>query len=157
MAARSPALSWGKLSLPRQRVGLVKTLLTGKALSWFAPLFKKRSSILNNFESFLEAFVEVLGEHDKAWWATTKIQSRSGANSRMRIKMTRAKTESYQLFNVAATLVPKLLDGCGTRWVPTYPTAVGVERVCLKKALGFWLSLITQASPKYKGMKFQYI
>lgn len=64
------------------RVGLIGTLLTGQALSWFAPLFEKGSSILNNFETFLEAFAEAFGEHDKARWATTKIRSlRQGARS----------------------------------------------------------------------------
>nr|PNR52172.1 hypothetical protein PHYPA_008546 [Physcomitrium patens] len=57
------------------RVGLVGTLLTGQALSWFAPLFEKRSSILNNFETFLEAFAEAFGEYDKVRWTTTKIWS----------------------------------------------------------------------------------
>ena len=56
-------------------MGLVGTLLTGQALSWFASLFEKRSPILSNFETFLEAFVEAFGEHDKAHWATTKIRS----------------------------------------------------------------------------------
>ena len=64
------------------RVGLVGTLLTGQALSWFAPLFEKRSPILSNFEVFLEAFAEAFGEHDKVRWATTKIRSlRQGARS----------------------------------------------------------------------------
>lgn len=64
------------------RVGLVGTLLTGQALSWFAPLFEKRSPILNNFETFLEAFAEAFGEHDKARWATTKIRAlRQGTRS----------------------------------------------------------------------------
>ena len=64
------------------RVGLVGTLLTGQTLSWFAPLFEKRSPILSNFETFLEAFAEAFGEHDKARWATTKIRSlRQGARS----------------------------------------------------------------------------
>jgi hypothetical protein len=64
------------------RVGLIGTLLTGQALSWFAPLFEKRSPVLNNFETFLEAFAEAFGEHDKARWATTKIRSlRQGTRS----------------------------------------------------------------------------
>ena len=48
------------------KVGLVGTLLTGSALSWFAPLFEKRSPILSNFKTFLEALTEAFGEHDKA-------------------------------------------------------------------------------------------
>lgn len=64
------------------RVGLVGTLLTGQALSWFAPLFEKRSPILNNFDMFLAAFAEAFGEHDKVRWATTKIRSlRQGTQS----------------------------------------------------------------------------
>jgi hypothetical protein len=64
------------------RVGLVGTLLTGQALSWFAPLFETRSPILSNFEAFLEAFAEAFGEHDKARWATTKIRAlRQGSRS----------------------------------------------------------------------------
>ena len=56
-------------------IGLVGTLLTGEALLWFVPLFEEQSPILNNFETFLEAFAEAFGEHDKAHWATTKIRS----------------------------------------------------------------------------------
>lgn len=57
------------------RVELVGTLLIRQALSWFAHLFKKNSSILSNFETFLEVFEEAFGKHDKARWATTKIRS----------------------------------------------------------------------------------
>jgi len=56
-------------------VGLVGTLFTGQTLSWFAPLFEIRSPILNKFETFLIAFAEAFGEHDKNCWATTKIRS----------------------------------------------------------------------------------
>ena len=55
-------------------VGLVGTLLTWQILSWFVNLFEKRSSILNSFQSSMETFVEAFGEHDKLWWATTKIR-----------------------------------------------------------------------------------
>jgi hypothetical protein len=55
------------------KVGLVGTLLTGSALSWFAPLFEQRSSILSNFKTFLEAMTEAFGEHDKARVALNKI------------------------------------------------------------------------------------
>ena len=54
-------------------VGLVGTLLTEQALSWFAPLFKMEAHILNNFEAFLAGFVEVFKDHDKAYSTTTKI------------------------------------------------------------------------------------
>src|SRR4029079_5876314 len=64
------------------RVGLVGTLLIGQALSWCTPLFEKRSPILSHFETFLEAFAEAFGEHDKVRWATTKIRSlRQGTRS----------------------------------------------------------------------------
>lgn len=51
--------------IEESRVGLVRTLLTRQALSWFAPLFEKKSPILSNFEAFLEAFGEAFEEHDK--------------------------------------------------------------------------------------------
>jgi hypothetical protein len=54
-------------------VGLVGTLFTRQALSWFAPLFAKRVLVLNNFEAFLAAFVEAFENHDKAHSVTTKI------------------------------------------------------------------------------------
>ena len=57
------------------RMGLVGTLLTGQALSWFAPLFEKNAAILSNFEAFLGAFSEAFGEHDKIRSATTKIHN----------------------------------------------------------------------------------
>ena len=56
-------------------VGLIGTLLTEQALSWFAPLFEKNAAILSNFEAFLGAFSEAFGEHDKIRLATTKIRS----------------------------------------------------------------------------------
>lgn len=64
------------------RVGLVGTLLSGQALSWFAPLFEARSPILSNFDTFLATFSEAFGEHDKNRWATTKIRAlRQGSRS----------------------------------------------------------------------------
>ena len=56
-------------------VGSVGTLLTEQTLSWFAPVFEKNATILSNFEAFLEAFSETLGEHNKIRSATTKICS----------------------------------------------------------------------------------
>lgn len=55
------------------KVGLVGTLLTGSALSWFALLFEQRSPILSNFETFREALTAAFGEHDKARVALNKI------------------------------------------------------------------------------------
>ena len=76
------ALQSQRYPTEESRVGLIGTLLTGQALSWFAPLFEKGSPILNNFDTFLEAFAEAFGEHDKARWATTKIRSlRQGTRS----------------------------------------------------------------------------
>ena len=61
---------------------LVGTLLTGQALSWFAPLFEKNAAILGNFEAFLGAFSEAFGEYDKIRSPTTKIRNlRQGTRS----------------------------------------------------------------------------
>ena len=57
------------------RVGLVGTLLTGQALSWFAPLFEKNVAILSNLEAFFGAFSKAFGEHDKIRSTTMKIRS----------------------------------------------------------------------------------
>lgn len=57
------------------RIGLVGTLLTGQALSWFAPLYEKNSSVLESFDTFLAAFEEAFSEHDKARAATMKIRN----------------------------------------------------------------------------------
>ena len=46
------------------RVGLVGTLLTGTALAWFAPLLEKKSSLLENFEAFIEEFKASFGDTD---------------------------------------------------------------------------------------------
>ena len=56
-------------------MGLVGTLLTKQALSWFASLFEKYAAILTNFEAFLKAFSEVFGEHDNICSAMMKICS----------------------------------------------------------------------------------
>ena len=63
-------------------MGLVGTLLTKEALSWFTPLFKKNAPILSNFEAFFGAFSEAFGEHDKICSIITKIRSlRQGTRS----------------------------------------------------------------------------
>ena len=38
------------------RVGLVGSLLSGSAISWFAPLLEKTSPLLSNFEEFIKDF-----------------------------------------------------------------------------------------------------
>ena len=35
------------------RVGLISTLLTGTALAWFAQLLEKKSSLLEDFDTFI--------------------------------------------------------------------------------------------------------
>lgn len=57
------------------QVGLIGTLLSGTALSWFSPLVEKDSPLLQDFGSFLEEFTNTFGETDKERTATTKIRS----------------------------------------------------------------------------------
>lgn len=57
------------------RVGLIGTLLSGAALSWFSPLVEKDSPLLEDFDNFLEEFTNTFGETDKERTATTKIRS----------------------------------------------------------------------------------
>ena len=46
------------------QVGLVGTLLTGTALSLFAPLLEANSPLLNNFEEFIKEFKACFGDTD---------------------------------------------------------------------------------------------
>lgn len=57
------------------QVGLIGTLLSGTALSWFSPLVEKDSPLLQDFGGFLEEFTNTFGETDKERTATTKIRS----------------------------------------------------------------------------------
>ena len=57
------------------QVGLIGTLLSGTALSWFSPLVEKDSPLLQDFYGFLEEFTNTFGETDKERTATTKICS----------------------------------------------------------------------------------
>ena len=57
------------------QVGLIGTLLSGAALSWFSPLVEKDSPLLEDFHGFLEEFTNTFGETDKGRTATTKIHS----------------------------------------------------------------------------------
>ena len=57
------------------QVGLVGTLLSGTALSWFAPLLEKESPLLYNFDAFLKEFAATFGEADRERVADTKIRS----------------------------------------------------------------------------------
>ena len=57
------------------RVGLVGTLLTGIALSWFAPLLETNSPLLNNFEEFIKEFKACFGDTDSARTTINKIRT----------------------------------------------------------------------------------
>ena len=57
------------------RVGLVGTLLTGIALSWFAPLLEKNSPLLNNFEEFIKEFKACFGDTDGVSTTINKIRT----------------------------------------------------------------------------------
>ena len=57
------------------RVGLVGTLLTGTALSWFAPLLESNSPLLNNFDEFIKEFKACFGDTDSVRTAINKIRT----------------------------------------------------------------------------------
>ena len=46
------------------QVGLIGTLLSGAALSWFAPLLEKNSPLLEDLDDFLAEFNDTFGETD---------------------------------------------------------------------------------------------
>ena len=55
------------------RVGLVASLLSGIAFSWFAPLLETNSPLLHNFEEFVEEFKACFGDTDGARTTINKI------------------------------------------------------------------------------------
>jgi hypothetical protein len=55
------------------QVGLIRSLLTGTALSWFSSLLEKDSPLLADLDQFLEEFNRTFGERDRALIATTKL------------------------------------------------------------------------------------
>ena len=57
------------------RVGLVGTLLSGAAQSWFAPLVETSSPLLDNFSAFLEEFEATFGDTDRRRTSLTKLYS----------------------------------------------------------------------------------
>jgi hypothetical protein len=64
----------------RTQVGLLGTLLTGPALSWFAPLLEQNSPLLDDLDAFLEDFEPAFGDSDKARTAANKIRSLTQGN-----------------------------------------------------------------------------
>lgn len=64
-----------RYSTEETRVGLIGTLLTGTALSWFSSLLEKNSPLLADLDQFLEEFRRTFGERDRALRATTKLRA----------------------------------------------------------------------------------
>ncbi len=64
----------------RERVGLIGSLLTKAAQSWFTPLVEKNSPLLDNYEEFLRQFEAIFGEHDRSRVAAQKIRNMRQAN-----------------------------------------------------------------------------
>lgn len=64
------------------QVGFIGALLSGSALSWFAPLMEKDSRILYDLNAFLEVFTAIFGESDRERVTETKLLSlRQGSRS----------------------------------------------------------------------------
>ena len=57
------------------KVGLVGTLLSGTALSWFAPLMETQSPLLSDFAAFLVELEATFGNADKERSSATKIRA----------------------------------------------------------------------------------
>jgi hypothetical protein len=53
-----------KYATEETQVGLIGSLLTGIALSWFSSLLEKDSPLLANLDQFLEEFSRMFGERD---------------------------------------------------------------------------------------------
>ena len=57
------------------QIGLISSLLTRAAFSWFSPLLEKNSPLLTDLDAFLAEFTNTFNETDRARTATTKLQS----------------------------------------------------------------------------------
>lgn len=55
------------------KVGLIGTLLTGKALTWFSPILERNDPVLGDYHGFRRVLVQTFEEPDKAVIAATKI------------------------------------------------------------------------------------
>ena len=56
------------------RVGLVGSLLSGSAISWFAPLLEKTSPLLSNFKEFIKDFQACFGDTDSVRTTINKLR-----------------------------------------------------------------------------------
>lgn len=63
------------------RVGLIGTLLTDKALTWFSPILERNDPILDDYPSFRKALIQTFEEPDKAVIAASKITRLFQGNS----------------------------------------------------------------------------
>ncbi len=55
-------------------VGFVGTLLTGTAITWFAPILETSSPLLQDFKVFMAKFEAVFGDSDKARTSANKLR-----------------------------------------------------------------------------------
>ena len=63
------------------RVGLIGTLLTDRALTWFSPILERNDPILDDYPSFRKALIQTFEEPDKAVIAASKITRLFQGNS----------------------------------------------------------------------------
>ncbi len=64
-----------KYTIEETQVGLIGSLLTETALSWFSSLLEKDSPLLADFDQFLEKFSRKFGERDRTLIVTTKLRT----------------------------------------------------------------------------------
>jgi hypothetical protein len=55
-------------------IRFVKTLLTGTAAAWFAPILETSSPLLQDFNAFMAKFEAVFGDSDKARTLANKLR-----------------------------------------------------------------------------------
>jgi hypothetical protein len=56
------------------QVGLIGTVLSGRALAWFAPLLEKSSPLLNNYEEFISECKACFGDTNSITTTINKIR-----------------------------------------------------------------------------------
>ena len=93
------------------RIGLVGTLLTGAALSWFAPLMEMNSPLLADYGNFMREFEQMFGEHDKVRTATTKLRALRQSNRPATVYPSEFRQISCDLRWDAAALISQFIHG----------------------------------------------
>ncbi|CAG8740528.1 23011_t:CDS:2 [Cetraspora pellucida] len=94
----------------KTQVRLLSSLLAGPALAWFAPLFEKKSALLNDFNSFIREFKTTFGDSNKDCCGGNKFGKFGKRGVPTVVRDTLVITVSIQLLDKSMFFVNTLID-----------------------------------------------